>query len=110
MSKDKTPDPSDAEDYLNRLNWQSKNPYRRTPWYLMPKWKYKPTLQINGTNPTFSRILFIGVFLLLVAYLGYSIIAHQSGFSVFLLVVVLIIAAILYLALRDAQGTFKDDD
>jgi hypothetical protein len=107
MSKNKTPDPSDVEDYLSRLNWQS---YRRTPWYLIPKWKYKPTMRINSVNPTIPRIFFVGGFLFLVGYLIYAIFVYRSGIFIFGLIAVLIIATILYFAIRDAQNTFKDDD
>ena len=79
------------------------------PWYLMPRWKYKPNKQ-NYLNPAFPKVLFVGVFTILIAYLIYSIAIYRSGLYIFVLVVVLLVAAILFLATRDAQNDFKDDD
>jgi hypothetical protein len=111
MSKNKSPDPSDAEDYLSRLQWKSENGYRRhLPWYLIPKWKYKPISRVELPNSTFSTFLIFGMFMFLIGYLIYSSIVDHSGLSTFVLIVVSIVAIILFFATRDAQNNFEDDD
>jgi hypothetical protein len=110
MSKNKSPDPSDAEDYLNQLDWQSRRFHRRTPWYLIPRWKYKPILRIKSGNPVITRAFFVGGFLILVGYLIYAIFSYREGILIFDLIIVLMIAAALFFAIRDVQNTFKDDD
>jgi hypothetical protein len=110
MSKNNSPDPSDAEDYLNQLQWKSKNGYGRRPWYLMPKWKYKPAIRPRQPNPTFSTILIVGAFIFLIGSLIYSSFVNHSGLSTYALIVISIIAIILFFAMSDAKNNFEDDD
>ena len=110
MSKNNSPDPSDAEDYLSQIQWKSKNSFRRVPWYLIPRRKYKPVSRIKHPNPNFSISLIFGLFIFLMGALIYSNIANLSGLSIFMLIVVSIIAIILFFAMRDAKNNFKDDD
>jgi len=110
MSKNNSPDSSDAEDYLNQLQWKSKIGYRRMPWYLMPRWKYKPVSRVEHPSLTFSTFLIVGMFIFLIGYLVYSSVVDHSGLSTFVLIVVSIIAIILFFATRDAQNGFENDD
>jgi hypothetical protein len=110
LSKNKSPNPSDADDYLNQLHWKSKNAYRRTPWYLIPRRKYKPVIRIEHPNPDFLTGLIVGIFIFLTGFLIYSSIIGHSGLSIFILVIVLIIAMILFFATRDAQKILNDDN
>jgi hypothetical protein len=108
MSKNTTPEPSDAEDYLNQLHYKSKYGRRHGPWYLIPKLKYKPVLQIKDT--AFSGGVLWGFLIFFAGALVFSLILDFSGFSIFMFVVVLLIGVILFFAMRDAQKTFNDHD
>jgi hypothetical protein len=107
MSKNNSPDPSDAEDYLDQLQWKSKNGYRRTLWYLMPRWKYKPIIRAERRNLTFSTFLVVGMSVFFIGYLIYSSVVDHSGLSIFALIVVTIIAIILFFATHDAKNKFE---
>jgi hypothetical protein len=114
MSKNKNPNQSsDAEDYLARLDWQSKQwPYNHhTPWYLVPRWKYKAVRQkAQQINQIFTSVISIGIFVAFAGYLLYLIITHYSAWSIFLLVMGLTIAAIIFFAIYDAFKKPTDDD
>jgi hypothetical protein len=110
LSKNKSPDPSNAEDYLSQLQWKSNITNRRKPWYLIPRRKYKPVIRIEHPNPNFLTGLIVGIFIFLIGFLIYSSIIGHSGLSIFILVVVLMIAIILFFATRDAQKILNDDN
>ncbi len=108
MSKNNNTDPSDAEDYLRQLEWKSKNGYRRTPWYLIPKWKYKPISKTEYTNSSFSSI-FVGLFIVTIGILLYLIMVKHSFEAVFGLIFALLVATILFFAIRDAEKNSSDE-
>ena len=111
MSKNKTPNPSDAEDYLNQLQWKSKNAYRRhIPWYLIPKWKYKPVRREEPGKSNFLSGVIIGLFIIIIGFLFYSSIVNRSPQAIAGLVFGLIVALILFFAIREAQKNSSDDN
>ena len=110
MSKNKSQDPSEAEDYLTRLQWRSNHADRHTPWYLIPRWKYKSVSRVEHEDPSFLISLALGIFMFLVVGLIYSSVVYHSGLAIFILIAVLIIAMILFFAMYDAKNNFKDDD
>ena len=74
MAKNKNLDPSDAEDYLSRVKWKSDYAYRRTPWYLIPKWKYKPVSPYKKERPdsAFLQVVVVTLFVIPVGLILYA--------------------------------------
>ena len=112
MSKNNTPDPSDAEDYLNKLQWESKpaNRRRSIPWYLIPKWKYKPIRREEPGKSNFLSGVIIGLFIITIGFLLYSSIVNRSPQAIAGLIFGLIVALVLFFAIRDAQKKSNDDN
>ena len=110
MSKNKFPDPSDAEDYLAQIQWKSKITNRRVPWYLIPNWKYKPILRTDYSKSTFSSIFIVGLFIIIIGYLIYSIIVYQSGEAVFGVIFSILALLVLFFASRDVRKNSNEDD
>jgi hypothetical protein len=111
MSKNTTPDPSAAEDYLSQLHWKSKNAYRGyMPWYLIPKWKYKPIIRKDYSKLTFSNIFIFGLLIIIIGYLIYSSVVYRSGLAAFGLIFAVIALIVLFLAARDVQKNSNDDN
>ena len=112
MAKNKNLDPSDAEDYLSQVKWKSDHAYRRTPWYLIPKWKYKPSsfYQDERSDSAFTQIFFFILFLIPAGYTLYLLFSSYfwKVFGVFAFTS--FVGSILFLAIRDAQKKLKHKD
>ncbi|MFN8380773.1 MAG: hypothetical protein U0V02_02475 [Anaerolineales bacterium] len=106
----KDDDFSPAEDYLSQLEWQRNHP-RRSSLYNEPKWKYKIIYKDNpGTSSYLPLILFSIASIALSIYLLYLIIVKQSEKAFFGLVIFIILAIMLFFAIRDANRSLGDDD
>ncbi|HNB86173.1 MAG TPA: hypothetical protein PLF18_09455 [Anaerolineales bacterium] len=112
MAKNKNFEPSDAEDYLSQVKWKSDHAYRRTPWYLMPKWKYKPVspYQNERLDPAFQQGFALILFLIPVGFSVYLLFSGYFWQAFAILAFTSFVGAILFLAIRDAQKKLKDKD
>lgn len=110
MAKNKNFEPSNAEDYLSQVKWKSDHAFRRTPWYLIPKWKYKPAppYQNERLDSTFTQVFVFTLLLIPAGYILYLLFSGYfwSAFGIFAFTS--FVVAILFLAIRDAQKKLKD--
>lgn len=110
MAKKDSDDFSPAEDYLSQLEWKRKHP-RRSSVYYEPKWKYKIVYKGNpGTSSYWPLILFSVASVALSIYLLYLIFFKQSEKAVFGLVIFIVLAIMIFFAIRDANRSLGDDD
>lgn len=99
-----------ADDYLAQLEWQRTH-HRRSSIYYEPKWKYKIVYKDNpGTSSYLPLILFSVACIALVIYLLYIIFLEHSGEAVFGLVIFILLATMLFFAVRDADHSLHNDD
>ena len=110
MAKNKNFDPSDAEDYLSQMKWKSDHAYRRTPWYLIPKWKYKPSSPYRDerSDSAFTQIFFFILFLIPAGYTLYLLFSGYFWKAFGIFAFTSFVGSILFLAIRDAQKKLKD--
>ena len=109
-------DHSMAEDYLAQVEWQSRRPppYRGRglrPWWASnePKWKYQKIVGRQSSSSRVLRWIVLGV----VVLIGYGIFqAFLSGAdeAVYIGIVALVTAIILFFAMRDASKPKNNDD
>ena len=110
MAKNKNFDPSDAEDYLSQMKWKSDHAYRHTPWYLIPKWKYKPVSPYKKERPdsAFLQVVVVTLFVIPVGLILYAFFNGHIWEALGIFAFISFIGAILFLAIRDAQKKLKD--
>jgi hypothetical protein len=101
-----------AQDYIEQLQWQSRHRRRLWPVRYEPKWKYKIVYRYPPVN-TLDRVIriagFIGLILLVVYFLASDSFAEQAGEKIFYSIVIVLIFAILFFAVRDATEDKEDD-
>jgi len=95
-----------AEDYLSQLDWQSRRARRKRVNLGSsdePNWKYQPMIKRGWVASPITRFLVIGGFLVATGYYFYQGIFLGVDLSLYIGIVFLVIAIIIFLAARDAS-------
>jgi len=102
---------SDAEDYLEQLEWQGRHPPRRGSSTIKePNWKYKIVYPKRPPmHPAMRGLVIIGIPALILYWL-YKIFVVDSGLAIYLGVIALFTGVIIFLAARDATKPTKNDE
>jgi hypothetical protein len=97
-------DRSPAEDYLAHIDWHTRNrPGRPVSTSTEPEWNYKIAYPKRPTSSLAVRVLFISGAIVLAGYGVYKTFLVDSAYAVFLGIILLIIGAIFFFAVRDAS-------
>ena len=110
MSKNKSDQYQDAEEYLTQVEWQNQQSNRRIPlpWYMVPKWRYKRSSS-STTQKAGALLPVIVLFtILFAAFAASAYLLAKDNFG--LCIVPLVIGGIIFLAIRDATKRSRADE
>ena len=98
-----------AEDYLAHLDWHTRFRAGRPSWTRSePNWRYKIVYERRPPMAPIERTL-ITILLMILGGVGlYIAFKFDVGLAIYLSIVFLGIATILFFAIRDASGPAKD--
>lgn len=110
MAKKDSDDFSPAEDYLSQLEWKAEKHHRRSSVYYEPKWKYKIVYKEEPVSSYLPLAIFSVLAITIFVFLLYIIFVEHLFGAIFGLIFFILIASILFFAIRDAESDPKNDD
>lgn len=107
MSKNKSNQQSDAEDYLAQVEWHNQQSQRRIPlpWYMEPKWRYK-----RSSSAATHSDKFVGTAIIILTILIAGLMYLLLNYNLFLPIIILVMGGLIFLAVRDASKRPRDDN